>query len=166
MTEEWKPVPDVPGYEASSLGRVRSLPRKSKGGKNVPGKILSLQTNRAGYKTVSMGEDHLTKSVHRIVAKAFHGMPPDGMEVCHNNGVKSDNRPENLRYGTRRENLLDRNAHGTGVVGEKNPMAKLTDYETQFIHFMKICGMKNVEISQHFNVSPSRIYQLTGKDNA
>ena len=45
--------------------------------------------------------------IHRSVALAFLGETPDGMEVCHNNGIKSDNRLENLRFDTRSKNMLD-----------------------------------------------------------
>lgn len=57
---------------------------------------------------------------------AFVGMPPEGMEVCHTNGDQTDNRLENLRYGTRANNMADAIDHGTTTRGEKNAMAVLT----------------------------------------
>lgn len=42
--------------------------------------------------------------IHQIVLEAFCGPCPDGMEVLHGNGIRTDNRLSNLRYGTRSEN--------------------------------------------------------------
>jgi hypothetical protein len=61
------------------------------------------------------------------VAEAFLGPIPNGREVNHKNGVKTDNRAGNLEYMTRRENL--QHAKRLGLLdneGERNPMAKLT----------------------------------------
>lgn len=44
---------------------------------------------------------------------AFVGPCPDGMEVCHNDGNPENNRVENLRYGTRSDNMRDKRKHGT-----------------------------------------------------
>jgi hypothetical protein len=44
---------------------------------------------------------------------AFVGPCPEGMEVCHNNGDPTDNRMENLRYGTHSSNEQDKLIHGT-----------------------------------------------------
>jgi hypothetical protein len=49
----------------------------------------------------------ICKTVHSLVALAFHGPRPEGLDVAHGNCVKTDNRPSNLRYCTRSENLLD-----------------------------------------------------------
>ena len=51
--------------------------------------------------------------VHRVVALAFMGSPPDGKYVCHNNGNPADNRLVNLRYDTHSENMFDKRRHGT-----------------------------------------------------
>ena len=51
--------------------------------------------------------------IHQIVLEAFCGPCPDGMEVLHGNGIRTDNRLSNLRYGTRSENNADSIRHGT-----------------------------------------------------
>jgi hypothetical protein len=51
--------------------------------------------------------------VHSLVAEAFIGPRPPGLEVCHGDGIPTNNRPENLRYGSHGSNLLDRVRHGT-----------------------------------------------------
>lgn len=50
---------------------------------------------------------------HQMVCEAFHGPAPEGQEVRHLNGDPSDNRPENLCWGTKSENGFDRVRHGT-----------------------------------------------------
>jgi hypothetical protein len=63
--------------------------------------------------------------VHRLICEAFRGPCPDGMECRHLDGNSKNNHANNLVWGTKSENSLDRNDHGTGVAGENNPMAKL-----------------------------------------
>lgn len=55
----------------------------------------------------------LTCSVHRLVCAAFHGKPAAGLDACHNDGDRLNNRADNLRWGSRSENNLDAVAHGT-----------------------------------------------------
>jgi hypothetical protein len=66
----------------------------------------------SGYPTVALGRGR-TRTVHSLVAEAFIGPRPHGMEVRHINGVRTDPRRVNLCYGTRSENILDAVAHGT-----------------------------------------------------
>lgn len=98
--EIWKPIPGS-RYEASSLGRIRG-PR---------GNILKLNAHALGYQIVDVRFDDepktKTRTVHSLVAMAFHGPRPDGLDVAHGNCIKTDNRPSNLRYATRSENLID-----------------------------------------------------------
>ena len=64
-----------------------------------------------GYFDVRVGGRSL--KVHQLVAAAFLGPCPPGMEVRHANGQKDDNRLENLSYGTHQENMQDAIAAGT-----------------------------------------------------
>lgn len=110
MDEVWLAVGGYEGlYEVSDAGRVRSLPR---GG--TRGGVLRGDLHRAGYPCVRLSKEghktHLT--VHSLVAKAFLGQRPDGMECRHINGDPSDNRAENLAWGTSSENSHDMVLHG------------------------------------------------------
>lgn len=104
-TEAWKPIPGYGmRFEASSLGRIRVA---------STGRILSQRQPR-GYPTVSIHHSGRGATrVHRLVAAAFHGPCPDGMEVRHLDGVRTNNTPSNLAYGTHLENLQDTVRHGT-----------------------------------------------------
>lgn len=120
MSETWKPIPGHEGrYEASDLGRIRSVMRRKP-------RILATSASPAsrGYLRVRMAGQHLF--VHTLVASAWLGPRPAGMDVCHNDGDRSDARVSNLRYDTRKGNLADRDAHGTMLRGDAVRTAKLT----------------------------------------
>ena len=102
--ERWRPVPEfrllgVPrGYEASSLGRVRSVPRTLRDGRAAGGTVLAQQQDKDGYATVKLGRKRCRVNV--LVQLAFAGPP----EVRHLDGDRSNDRPENLAWGSRVEN--------------------------------------------------------------
>lgn len=115
----WRPIPSFPGYEVSDIGRVRSMPHSRagrNGGVRTFGiKILKLRLDRNGRPIVSIrknGERKLVR-VSTLVAEAFLGPRPTGMEVCHDNGDSLNNHPWNLRYDTHQNNCRDRIIHGT-----------------------------------------------------
>ena len=120
MTEQWRPVVGYEGlYEVSDRGNVRSVPREFtyRTGTQVirPGRILKGRVMRAGHLRVALSDHDRTRRdwlVHRLVLFAFRGAPADGMQACHNNDVKYDNRLENLRWDTRSENTLDTYRNG------------------------------------------------------
>lgn len=119
-TERWRPVVGYDGqYSISTLGRVRSDERfieNSRGTKRlIHPRILKPAADRRGYLYVNLwrGNRGITAYIHRIVLEAFVGPLPIGFEVRHLNGQNTDNRLENLKYGTRSENHLDSVRHGT-----------------------------------------------------
>ena len=113
MAENWLPVLGYEGlYEASDLGRVRSVERKvphRAGLMIVRERLLKASPNRTGYLTINLYRDGHRRlhRVHAVVASAFLGPRPDSLEVCHNNGNQLDNRLENLRYDTHSANIYD-----------------------------------------------------------
>lgn len=108
-SEEWRAIPDLPDYEASSLGRLRS---KRRGGWHV---INGWTTGRPGYRYVNVFIDgrKRNRTVHSLVCAAFHGPRPFGLEVCHGDGDHLNNVPENLRWDTPSGNRYDSVRHGT-----------------------------------------------------
>ena len=125
--EQWKPVYGYEGiYEVSSHGRVRSLDRtvtRSDGQvRHLEGKVLRTPPMQpSGYPFVNLRAQgkHRIRYVHSLVAEAFIGTRPEGMEVCHYDGNKTNNHVDNLRYGTSRDNELDKLRHGTNYNAAK-----------------------------------------------
>lgn len=139
MTEVWLPVIGSDGwYEVSDLGRVRSW-YNGRWGRRTDPKLLSISPNCiSGYLDVLLTIDgrKTTRAVHRLVSEAFLGPRPDGLEVRHINGVKTDNRPGNLRYGTKKENAWDRTLHGTQQRGTDFPNSKLDYVKAKAIRYL------------------------------
>lgn len=138
----WKPVLGWDGfYEVSDAGRLRSVDRvsvTSAGPRLYRGKLLANTPNKDGYIVHRLSCPSRQEYIyaHAAVLSAFIGPPPDGHEVCHNNGDRADNRLLNLRYGTRSENALDRHLHGTFdcvPTGSKCASAKLTETDVVWI---------------------------------
>lgn len=136
VAETWSGIPGIEHYEASSAGRIRSLYRLVrcgpgyKGSRPVPAMVMRTFVSRAtGYMQVAL----LTKrySVHRLVAMAFLGEPPTKKHmVNHKNGVRHDNRVENLEWCTLSENIkhayaeLGAKASCQGVFSKDHPASK------------------------------------------
>ena len=125
--ESWIPVPGYEGlYEVSDFGRVRSVDRwyvRTDSRKYfVKGKILQQSMTSNGYLTVTLRKNRTAsrKTMHRLVLLAFRGQCPAGMETCHNNGKRTDNRLSNLRWDTGSNNKVDTILHGN------NPQSKKT----------------------------------------
>lgn len=136
--EIWKPVPGWEDfYEVSSLGRVMRLPRfvTTKNGALAlkPRNFLTCPVNnRSGYPEVLLCDSGRKRraNVHSLVCEAFHGPKPTTIhQVAHNDGTRTNNRSDNLRWATPKENAFDRNSHGTAPIGEGAGNAKLTEHE-------------------------------------
>ncbi len=118
--ELWKTIPGWESYEASSLGRIRSIDRWVE---YVDGrrcfyysKVLKHRVGKHKYFYVFLcdGKQHqFNCSVHSLVCAAFHGSCPTGLECRHLDGINIHNTPQNLKWGTRRENKADSIRHGT-----------------------------------------------------
>ena len=125
MKYKWKKIKGVYGYVVSSGGTIKSMDRVvvSKNGvkKRLKGKELSPSPTRAGYLLVRLTAKNDPKPVHRYVAEAFIPNLKNKPTVNHKNGIKTDNRVENLEWATYSENII----HSFKKLGRKKPQAML-----------------------------------------
>ena len=150
--EIWKDIPNYEGhYQASNLGRVKSF----KLGKE---RILKPRLDRHGYYHVVFSKSGKVKKnkIHRIVMLAFVG--ESDLQVNHINGIKTDNRLENLEYCTPSENV--RHAFDTGLMtdrkGENNNSAKLTRACVERIKY-EHQGMLQKDIAKIYGIDQSLV---------
>ena len=98
----WKDIPDYPGYQVSDCGSVRSLPRvvRNRGsGRKIPGGVLAPSLSY-GYPTLNTrrGGGQTSFRVHVLVALVWIGPRPDGYDISHKDGDKTNNKVSNLCY--------------------------------------------------------------------
>lgn len=112
--EQWRDVVGYEGlYQVSDYGRVQSLPRNT-----TSGGILKKVSVTDGRGVVHLSANGVirTRIVAHLVAEAFLGPRPEGLQVCHKNDVNTDDRLENLYHGTWKDNCADmvKNGHRKG----------------------------------------------------
>jgi len=118
--EMWASIPGYDGYEASNMGRIRSFRKQSSP------VVLKLRKNSKGYLYCHVYSNKKRKAVtaHRLVSLAFFGQT--NLVTNHINGVKTDNRLENLELCTAAHNTL--HAYDMGLnsqLGESHASNKL-----------------------------------------
>jgi DNA-binding XRE family transcriptional regulator len=166
--EIWKDIPGYEGrYQASTLGRIKSLSRIEHRINRRTGKTAVLPVNERilrpgrfnvhGHVSVVLrraGQPKgVGKPVHQLVMLTFVGPPPKDMEVCHYNDIPTDNRLINLRYGTHSENGIDRY-----TLAQKGN--KLTVQNVREIRQMLDAGYTRGQLARRFHVSGQTIYNI------
>lgn len=144
MTERWLPLPGFEGgYEVSDQGCIRSVSRtihaingRTRRHKGRPIRLSPSPDGYIRYEFHFRGQSS-TRSVHQLVARAFIGPLPPGMEVLHRNGDRIDNRVENLRYGTHQENVRDSVRHGTHAGARKTHCPRNHPYSGDNVRFVR-----------------------------
>lgn len=118
-TVEYREIKGFPGYRVGSDGTMWFCWKWLWQRKRVIGtewKPMKLSPGFKGYLRVNLvppgGGTYKTFRVHRLVCEAFKGPCPEGMECRHLNGINTDNRAENLEWGTHGENMQDAVKHG------------------------------------------------------
>ncbi len=152
-----------PGYRIGSNGSVWTLHKgRGRGGLLDAWKKMTGR-NYKGYKRAVfvIGNRRIKRFIHRLVLLAFVGPCPEGMQSCHRNGKRDDNRLENLRWGTPQSNSDDKRAHGTVCRGKTNAMSKLSESIVAEIRKLHSIGDYNQrELGEKFGVSHRTISSL------
>ena len=172
MSEIWELVIGWEGlYEVSNQGRVRSLDREKITGRKVKGKILCL-ANIKGYLTATLCKDGRSypRKVHHLVLEVFVGPCPEGYQCNHKNGIKADNKPENLEWVTPSENVrhsykyLGKVTNPPYFHGENHPRAKLNWSAVNEIRRLHSAGWSYDRLAEKYRVGKTTIGHLLKGD--
>jgi hypothetical protein len=166
-----RPCPSFPGYSVDEFGQVfthraRFGLGKGRGGgvRNDPTfvKRLEVWPGHGGYPYVSVATSRGQRSlpVHRLVADAFHGPQPDGLEVRHLDGNPLNSAPDNLKYGTEAENAADRLRCGVRMEGESHPRAKLNAHQVATIRKLAADGHTIKGLARTYGVGATTVRDI------
>lgn len=169
MQETWKQIPGLEGlYEASSLGRIRSLDRLAVSNKGtaryISGRIISEQWTNRRYADLSIANNGSVKTmkVHRLVALAFIPNKNGFLEVNHIDGNRRNNSPDNLEWVTRKQNNDHAISSGLKppIKGSHHGKSKLNESQVAEIKRLLSSGTSGREIARAFNISPSTVCHI------
>lgn len=163
MEEIWKDVKGYEGlYQVSNLGKVKSLPKVG----SVKENILKNFIKDQGYLAVTVSKNDKRKTYlnHRLLAISFIPNPENKLEVNHKNGIKDDNRVDNLEWCTHSENI--KHAYDNNLLisrkGESHHNTKLSDQNISEI-LNNYSSKSQLELSKIYKVSRRQINNIINK---
>ena len=169
MKEIFKKLDDYPNYEVSNFGRVKSLSKKVKcrnGYRITNERIMKLKKAKNGYLSVQFGKGGKFNLVHRLVSKTFIKNDKNKPQVNHIDGVKDNNRVDNLEWVTQSENQIHAYKNGLQKIskhkracGEKVASSKLK--EEDIIKIRKAYnGINAIALGKKYGVSQTSILNI------
>lgn len=171
MIETWKDIPMFKNFQASNLGNIRISDRLIPRGNhlmNRKGRLLKQTKNEKGYpevRIIEIGKKPLVQVVHKLVMLTFVGPRPNNYQINHKNGIKTDNRLQNLEWISASDNM--KHAYSLNLAckrGENNGRAKLTEADILLIREeCKVRGRQK-QLAKRFGVTQTTIsYIKLGK---
>jgi len=171
-SNEIKEHPVYVGYGADTHGKVYSRwKRKGFGGdvkmvlldewyKEVPSYDHSRSSKYKMIRAGVSGDKKFDMMLHRFVLECWSGFKDQGQQCRHLNGDGSDNRIENLCWGSPVENEKDKIVHGTSKFGEGNPRSIHTEEQALLVADLLAKGKSYKEISSETGIDASFIYHV------
>jgi len=154
----WRPIPSAPGYFVASDGCIGSMKpyRRNAPVPQAPRKLLA-KLDKDGYRTHVLYISGKRASIRacRVVCEVFNGAPKPGQVVRHLDGSKTNDSPENLVWGTPKENSADMETHGTRLKGSAINTSRLTAEQVQFI---RCSDRGHSDLAREFGVTPTAIW--------
>jgi len=157
LIDMYKEIKDYEGlYQVSDSGMVRSLDRTDSMSRKIQARVLKPWKINSGYLVVGLCKNGKVKRclVHRLVINAFIKPIPELEHTNHKNGIKTDNRIENLEWSNKSLNGL--HAYKTGLskplLGSKHPKTTLTEKQVFTIKYQSQ-NKSRKQLAQQFGVS-------------
>jgi hypothetical protein len=148
-------------YRVGDDGSIWSRAKVGRhGGYEVIWKRLKVTPNmKSGHCIVYLGQKK-PRYVHRLVLEAFVGPCPDGQECLHGDGDPLNNRLDNLKWGTPKENSEDRMRLGESARGERHGQAKLTEAIVLRIVVESVGGRSRKDIAAEHGVTVGNVQAI------
>jgi hypothetical protein len=169
--EEWKEIEGLQGmYLISNKGRVlrkeRTVDKGKWGQVTFPERML-IPNKRLGYDSVVIRiyNKIFKESIHRIVAKHFIPNPQNKPFINHINGIRDDNRVENLEWCTAKENSQHswRTGLQKGKRGDTNKLSRVTLNQRLEMERMNSSGVFQSEIAKSFGLNQATVSKIIKK---
>lgn len=147
-------------YRVYESGRVYSVLRN---------RLMSVRINPKGYNRINLGPKNKQFNYlqHRLIAELFIPNPENKPQINHINGIKTDNRLENLEWCTAAENM--KHAKDTGLIwhpkGQETHNSKLKNAHVFFIRSMINMGFNQSELANLFSINQSIVSRIKNKQN-
>jgi hypothetical protein len=162
-TNNWKEIPGFKGYDAHPDGIIASrMQLGNKRNTTRPRRVLKTMIAPHGYPTVHLRcEDGKRRkvTVHSLILTTFIGPRPQGAQACHNNGVRSDCRLENLRWDTPKANQQDSIIHGTKLQ-QRIKVSTISPDEREMVREKFRNGQSAKSLASQYGVTFQTIYKI------
>jgi len=162
MNESWITIKEFPSYSISNKGRIKRIINSITSKK---GKFLIPNKLKSGHLWITLRKNNTSfrRLVHRLVLSNFISPCPQEMETRHLDGNPSNNKIENLVWGTRKENCRDKVNSINNQKGSKHGMSKLNETMVIEIRKLNINGVRPRDLGPKYHVSPQLISKIIHK---